>query len=144
MKAVASNALIWAAGSVRSRDQGVGSHSRDPRGHDFSLQLRAFDASKTGSQVGVAVVVALCSSLLKNSVKGGLVVVGGVNLGGSIETLYNAVSVAELAEEKGAATLLMPVSSRRQLYDLSDDMATKVDVQFYSDVRDALLKALVE
>ena len=117
---------------------------RDPRGHEFSLQLRAFDASKAGSQVGVGVVIALCSSLLKKSVKGGLVVVGGVNLGGSIETLYNAVSVAELAIEKGAATLLMPVSSRRQLYDLSDEMATKVDVQFYSDVRDALLKALVE
>jgi len=90
------------------------------------------------------VVVALCSSLLKKSTRGGLVVVGGVNLGGSIEPLYNAVSVAELAVEKGAGALLMPVSSRRQLYDLSDDMATKVDVQFYSDVRDALLKALVE
>ena len=48
------------------------------------------------------------------------------------------------AVEKGAATLLMPVSARRQLYELSDEMATKVDVQFYSDVRDALLKALVE
>lgn len=117
---------------------------RDPRGHEFSLQLRAFDASKAGSQVGVGVVIALCSSLMKKAVKGGLVVVGGVNLGGSIETLYNAVSVAELAVEKGAATLLMPVSSRRQLYELSDEMATKVDVQFYSDVRDALLKALVE
>lgn len=95
---------------------------RDPRGHEFSVQLRAFDASKSGSQLGV----------------------GGVNLGGSIEPIYNAVSVAELAIEKGAATLLMPVSSRRQLYDLSDDMATKVDVKFYPDVRDALLKALVE
>lgn len=37
-----------------------------------------------------------------------------------------------------------PVSCRRQLYDLSDDMATKVDIQFYQDARDALLKALVE
>ena len=117
---------------------------RDPRAHEFSVQLRAFDASKAGSQLGVGVVIALCSSLLKKSVRGGLVVVGGVNLGGSIEPIYNAVSVAELAIEKGAATLLMPVSSRRQLYELSDDMATKVDVQFYSDVRDALLKALVE
>ncbi len=92
----------------------------------------------------MGVVIALCSALLKKSVKGGLVVVGGVNLGGSIETLYNAVSVAELAVEKGATALLMPVASRRQLYDLSDEMATKVDVQFYSDVRDALLKALME
>jgi ATP-dependent Lon protease len=117
---------------------------RDPREHDFSVQLRAFDSGKNGSQLGVGVVIALCSSLLKKSLRGGLVVVGGVNLGGSIEPIYNAVSVAELAVEKGASTLLMPVSSRRQLYELSDDMATKVDVQFYSDVRDALLKALVE
>ncbi len=31
---------------------------------------------------------------------------------------------------------------RRQLFDLSDDMATKVDIQFYLDARDALLKAI--
>lgn len=31
-----------------------------------------------------------------------------------------------------------------QLFDLSDDMATKVDIQFYSDARDALLKAIAE
>ena len=29
-------------------------------------------------------------------------------------------------------------------FDLSDDMATKVDVQFYADAKDAMLKALVE
>jgi len=34
--------------------------------------------------------------------------------------------------------------ARRQLYDLSDEMATKVDIQFYQDARDALLKALAE
>ncbi len=38
----------------------------------------------------------------------------------------------------------MPVSCRRQLFDLSDEMATKIDVQFYSDAKDALLKAIVE
>lgn len=65
-------------------------------------------------------------------------------LGGSIEPVYNAVSIVELAVEKGATAILMPVTSRKQLYDLSDDMATKVDVQFYSDARDALLKAVVE
>jgi ATP-dependent Lon protease len=70
--------------------------------------------------------------------------VGGLNLGGSIEPVYNAVSLVELAVEKGAAAVLMPVTSRRQLYDLSDDMATRVDVQFYSDARDALLKAIVD
>ncbi len=81
---------------------------------------------------------------MQKNIRGGLVLVGAVNLGGSIEPIHNAVSIAELAVEKGATSLLMPVSARRQLYDLSDDMATRVDVQFYSDPRDALLKAIVE
>jgi len=38
----------------------------------------------------------------------------------------------------------MPVACRRQLFDLSDEMATKVDSQFYLDEQDVLLKALVE
>jgi ATP-dependent Lon protease len=117
---------------------------RDPRSHEFSIQLRSFDTAKGGTQLGIGVLVALCSSLLQKHIRGGLIVVGGVNLGGSIEPVHNAVSVVELAVEKGASSVLMPVSSRKQLYDLSDDMATKVDVQFYSDLRDALLKAIVE
>ncbi len=43
----------------------------------------------------------------------------------------------KLAVEKGVAPLFMPVSCRRQLYDLWD-------VQFFSDVQDVFLKALVE
>ena len=117
---------------------------RDPRAHDFTVQLRAFDAARSGHQVGVAVALSLCSALLQKHIRGGLAVVGAVNLGGSIEPIHNAVSIVELSVEKGATALLMPVTSRKQLYDLSDDMATKVDVQFYSDVRDALLKAIVE
>ena len=117
---------------------------RDPRQHTFTVQLLSFDAAKTGGGTGVAVLLALCGVLLGKSLRGGLVIVGSLNLGGSIEDLYNAVSVAELAAEKGAETLLMPVSSRRQLLDLSDDMAARINIQFYTDARDALLKALVD
>jgi ATP-dependent Lon protease len=117
---------------------------REPRQHEFSIQLRAFDSSKSGAGVGLPVLVALCSSLLQKSTKGGLVVVGGLNLGGSIDPVHNAVSVAELAIEKGATELLMPVSARKQLIELSDDMATKISIQFYTESKDALLKALTE
>lgn len=117
---------------------------RDPRAHEFSVQLRAFDAAKKGSGLGVAALIAMASSLLKKSVKGGLIVIGEINLGGSIEPIASPVNIAELAIEKGATVLLMPVTARRQLYDLSDDMATKIDIQFYQDARDALLKALAE
>ena len=117
---------------------------RDPRAHEFTVQLRSFDTAKSGAKLGVATLVALCGSLLNKHTRGGLVVVGGINLGGSVEPIYNPVSMVELAVEKGAVAVLMPVACRRQLNDLSDEMATRVDVQFYSDARDAVMKALVE
>ena len=117
---------------------------KDPRQHEFTVQLRAFDAAKSGAKLGVACLVALCTSLLKRSVRGGLIIVGEITLGGSIEPIHNAVTIAEIAVEKGATSLLMPVACRRQLVDLSDDMATKIDIQFYSDARDAMLKAMAE
>ena len=117
---------------------------RDPRAHEFSVQLRAFDAAKTGSGLGVPVLLALSGALLMKSLKGGLVVVGALNLGGSVDPIYNAVNVAELAVEKGASMLLAPVSCRRQMVDLSDDMAAKINILYYTDARDALLKALAD
>ena len=66
------------------------------------------------------------TSQKQKSIKGGFAVVGYLNLGGSVDPVYNTVSVAELAIEKGATTLLMPVSARKQLNDLPDDLITKV------------------
>lgn len=117
---------------------------KDPRHHEFTVQLRAFDASKSGAKLGVGAIIALSTALLKKSVRGGLIIAGEINLGGSIEPIHNPVNIAEIAVEKGATALLMPVACRRQLFDLSDDMATKIDIQFYSDARDALLKAMME
>ncbi len=46
--------------------------------------------------------------------------------------------------EKGAGMVLLPVSCRRALVDLSDDVATRVQAFFYLDAADALRKALNE
>jgi ATP-dependent Lon protease len=115
---------------------------RDPRAHEFMVQLRAFDAARSGAQLGVATLLALASAMLGRSLRGGLAVIGGLNLGGSIETVTDPVRLVEIAVEKGASVALLPVSTRRGLLALSDDMATRIDLQFYSDARDALLKAL--
>lgn len=117
---------------------------RDPRAHEFSVQLRAMDVDRSGDGIGLAVLMALSSGLLGRSIKGGLIVVGALNLGGSVEMIPNPVAIAELAIEKGATTLLMPISSRKQLFSLSDDMATKISIEFYSDPADAFLKAVTD
>ena len=61
-----------------------------------------------------------------------------------LELIPNPVAVAELAVEKGATQLLMPISSQRQLLDLPDERATKVNIVFYSDPADAFLKSILE
>jgi ATP-dependent Lon protease len=136
--------------SVRYAEQNLYSKAkelvgdRDPRSREFSIQLRAFDASKSGSGMGMAVLMSLCSALLEKSTKGGLVIVGQLNLGGSLDLVYNAVNLAEVAVEKGATTLLIPLNARKQLNDLSDDMITKINIQYYTDLKDCLIKALLE
>ena len=115
---------------------------RDPRQHELTVQLRAFDASRSGSFLGLPALLAFCGAILGKSLKGGLVAVGGLNLGGTLEPVPNAVSIAELAGEKGASILLIPISDRRQLNDLSDEMMMKLSILYYADAREALLKAL--
>ena len=117
---------------------------RDARNHELNLQARAMDAAKNGGHLGIPVLLAFCSALLERSLKGGLVAVGGLSVGGTLEPIYNAVAVAELAIEKGASTLLFPLSARRQLNDLPDELYAKATLVFYTDARDALVKALAE
>lgn len=136
--------------SVRYGEQNLYSQARelvgdrDPRSHEFAVQLRAIDTDRTGHGLGLPVLLALCGSLIERSTKGGCIVVGALNLGGSVEMVPNPVAVAELAVEKGAAQVLMPIGSRRQLLDLPDEMATKVNVVFYADPSDAFMKAILE
>ncbi len=117
---------------------------RDARQHELNIQVRAMDTSKNGALLGMPILLAFGSALLAKSLRGGLVVVGGLSVGGSFEPIHNAVNVAELAVEKGAQIVMFPVSARRQLNDLSDEMAAKVTIVYYTDSRDALLKALAE
>ena len=134
--------------SVRIAEQNLYAHARElvgernPREHEFSIQLRTFDAARNGSDVGIPVLMGLCSALLGRPVKGGLVISGGVTLGGSLEPVHNPIDLVELAMEKGAESVLLPVSSRRALIDLSDEVATKVQVLFYANAADALRKAI--
>ena len=117
---------------------------RDPRGYEYTLQMRAMDSDKNGHGLGVSVLVAMVGSLVNRNTKGGTIIVGNLNLGGSVEMLPNAVALAEIAVDKKATTLLMPVAARRQLNDLPDEMWTKINIEFYKDPADAVFKALVE
>jgi ATP-dependent Lon protease len=117
---------------------------RNPRDHQYSIQLRPFDSDKTGAGLGLPVLVALVGSLLERSTRGATILVGPLNLGGSMELIQNPVDMVELAVDKHATTILMPVGARRALNDLPDEVWTKINIEFYSDPEDGVFKALIE
>lgn len=53
-------------------------------------------------------------------------------------------TVVDQLYEKGAITLLIPLNERKQLNELSDEMVTKINIQYYTDLRDCLVKTLME
>ncbi len=117
---------------------------RDPRDHEYSMQLRPFDNEKTGAGMGLPVLIAIVGGLLDRNTRGSTIIVGPLNLGGSLEVLQNPVAIVELAVDKKASTVLMPVSARRALNDLPDEYWTKTNVEFYSEPADGVFKALLE
>lgn len=127
--------------STRKRDL-LG--ERDPRAHEFSIQLRPFDADKSGMGLGLPVLVAMAGALLERNTRGGTILVGPLNLGGSMALVPNPVAIAEMAVEKRATTLLLPVSARKALNELPDELWTKIGIEFYGDTLDAVLKSLVQ
>jgi ATP-dependent Lon protease len=102
------------------------------------------DNDRSGAGLGLPVMVALVGGLLDRNTRGSTIVVGSLNLGGSVEMIPNATAMAELAVEKQAKVLLMPVSARRGLNDLPDDLWTKISIEFYMDPEDAVFKGLEE
>ncbi len=136
--------------SVKVGEQNLYAHAkevvgdRDPRAHEYSIQLRPFDADKSGAGLGLPVLVAMVGALLERGTRGGTIIFGPLNLGGSVELVANPVTIAELAVDKRATTLLMPVAVRRALTDLPDELWTKINIEFYSDPVDGVFKALLE
>ena len=150
MRLVNQNAPAPLRESFRVAEQNLLSQARalvgdrEPREHELTVQVRALDAAKSGAGLGMPILMAFASAVLQRPLRGGLIVVGNLTLGSGVETLLNPTGLAELAMEKGATALLLPVSARRQLVDVSDEVATKVSFIYYLDAKDALLKALDE
>ena len=59
--------------------------------------MRAMDADKGEAGIGLPVLLAFVGALLERNTRGGTIVAGPLNLGGSIELLPNPVAMAELA-----------------------------------------------
>ena len=116
---------------------------RDARQRELTVRT-GHGCCKSGGQLGLPILLALCSAILTKSLQGWPSGHWWPHHRRFFESLANAIDIAELAAEKGAQTLLAPVSCRKQLNDISDDLAAKITIQYYTDPYDALVKALTD
>ena len=126
---------LYAAGRVLVGD-------RDARAHRYTVQMQPRDNDKSGTGLGLPVLAALVGGLLERKTRGATIIVGPLHLGGSLERVPDPMAMAELAVDKQATVLLMPVGARRELMNLPDDVWTKVNIEFYADAQDGVFKVL--
>ncbi len=117
--------------------------ARNPKSHELTVEVHPLNGSKLGGPFGVALLLAFCSSLLKKQLRGGLVIVGEL-AGDAVKPVQQPAEFVETAVREGARAILMPVSCRRAMVDVSDEIATKIEILFYANVSDALTKAFQE
>jgi len=119
----------------------VGAHN--PRSHELTVEVHPLNGSKVGGPLAMGILLAFCSSLLKKQLRGGLVIVGEL-AGDAVKPVPQPAEFVETAVREGARAILMPVSCRRAMVDVSDEIATKIEILFYANVTDALTKAFQE
>lgn len=117
--------------------------TRNPKDHELIVEVHPLNGSKVGGSSGVGLLLAFCSSLLKKQLRSGLVIVGEL-AGDAVKPIQQPTELVETAVREGARAILMPVSCRRALVDVPDEVATKLEMLFYADASDALKKALQE
>jgi DNA-binding MarR family transcriptional regulator len=115
--------------------------TRNPRGRELTIQVHPLNGRKVAGSFGLGLLLALCSSVLNKQLRGGLVIVGEL-AGNSIKSVEQPTELIDAAVREGARAVLMPVSCRRALADVSDEIATTIEMLFYASVPEALSKAV--
>jgi DNA-binding MarR family transcriptional regulator len=119
----------------------VGSQAARSRG--LAVEVHPLGGGKADGPYSVGLLLALCSALLKKKLRNGLLVVGDL-AGEGVKPVQDPLELVETAVREGARAVLLPISCRRALLKLSDEIATEIEMVFYANMPDALRKALQE
>jgi ATP-dependent Lon protease len=114
---------------------------KDVNGKELVAKITPLDGSGGDAPFSLGLLLALCSSVLKKPLRTGLLVVGELPQEGG-EMVKHPVDFIGAVVEQGARGVLLPVSWRRAAAGISDEMATRLEIVFFADARDALGKAL--
>lgn len=110
--------------------------------NDFLVQAIDLIQSRAACECGVALLVAVISAVRKMPVAPAMVVVGDLSIQGNIRGARTIAEICRLAMENGARRILVPLENKRDLLEVSGDVAERLDPVFYGDPSVAVQKAL--
>jgi ATP-dependent Lon protease len=98
--------------------------------------------AKEGSQTAAAFFVALVSALINKPIRPATVVLGEITIQGGVLAVAELAECVQLAKENGARAVLVPVTNAKDIPTIPGEILAGLDLAFYSDPRDCLMKAL--
>jgi ATP-dependent Lon protease len=126
---------------IKSRKSQIGIE-KDLESYDFHVQIIDLMSPKEGSQAGVAFFVALYSLLREMPPQAGLVVLGEMTIQGNILPVRQLTEPLRVIMDNGAKKVLIPLSNKRDFFEVPGEVVEKVDPIFYSEPLQAALKAV--
>jgi len=100
--------------------------------------------AKEGSQTASAFFVALFSALVGKPVRPATVVLGEITVQGGVLPVGELAECVQLARENGARRVIVPIANAKDIPHIPAAVLSGLELAFYSDPRDCLLKALQE
>ena len=103
---------------------------RDIGSYDYHVQIVDLMQSKEGAQAGVAFFVALYSLLQDKTPLASLVVLGEMTIQGNIIATRSLLEPLQMIMDNGGKKVLIPISNKRQLFEVPGDLLERVDQYF--------------
>ncbi|MBC7234006.1 MAG: protease Lon-related BREX system protein BrxL [Chloroflexi bacterium] len=98
--------------------------------------------AKEGSQTAGAFFIAMFSALVGKPVRAATVVLGEITVQGAVLPIGDLAECVQLAKENGARRVLVPTSNAKDIPHIPTQILAGLELAFYSDPKDCLLKAL--
>ncbi|MBP8646286.1 MAG: hypothetical protein KBH99_09225 [Syntrophobacteraceae bacterium] len=98
--------------------------------------------NRVSCEAGIALVVAVCSAVKRQSVSPALLIFGDLSIQGNIKAIRSLAEPLQVGMENGARRALIPVENKRHFLEVSADIVERVDPIFYGDPATATMKAL--
>ena len=98
--------------------------------------------AKEGSETAAAFFVALFSALVGKAVRPATVVLGEITVQGATLPVSELAECVQLAKENGARRAVVPTANAKDIPHIPPEILAGLELAFYSDPKDCLIKAL--